>query len=316
MKKNIVLLVIFLVLAGIAVFFYYSQKNNTFTQSDTGFIIKDTSEINSIYIVNSSDSLLLIKSDKGWSVSNSYPANYSMMNLCFKIFNEIEIKSSVSKEMEPRVAAFLKEKGARVEVSDEDENIRAFYIFPDAINRVVYIMMQHCNTPYIVELPSYKGNFAGLFFSKKTDWRNNTIIALNSKSLQSISVENTKSHGKSFNLSFSEDQKPKLSQLNNSTEIPVNTEAVNQYLLGFKNVTVKEFIYKQSITDSLNKATPNFKIKIKEVSGSEMKISVYAKGTPPDLNNCYLLIDSTNVAIASYVVTDPLTVDLDFFKSK
>jgi len=319
-KKNQVTIIIFVLLLVIALIYYFSSSRGTLNVHETDFIIHDTSSVDKIKVTNPTSSFLLSKIGNDWYYNEKSLANPSLIGICFRIMMQIQIKSVVSKEKVSDLVANIQKNGSLVIISGNNRPIKQYWIYADSLNHQIYMMMTKLNRPYLVSLPSFQGNFAGIFKTHKRNWRDKSLLHFTPNEISNIEVEQSDSPAKSFELSISEPLKYSIKHLNSNTKISFHTEAVDAYLLCFKYLKVEGFEEKtDSIIQLLEKQKPLYRVKIINNKGVSVSFDSYqiekSIGNIKnfDLNYCYLIINGSEVAIAKYVDIDPITRDIDFF---
>jgi hypothetical protein len=259
-----------------------------------------------------------------WYYNENSLANPSTLKICFKILTQVQIKSTVSKDKMVEIANEIRKNGFQVIVSGNNRPVKQFWIYADSLTRQIYMMMQHSNRPFLMTLPSFQGNFAGVFRTNKRFWRDNSLIHVTPQQIVSIKVEQPSAPEKSFELVVSKPSKYTLTQLSTQTFMQFKTEAIEAYLLCFKYLKVEGYEdNSDSIINIIKGKKPLYKIEITDNTGKKIKLENYQierrkknVGNPKldiELNYCYLLVNEQEVAIVKYIETDMITRDIDYF---
>lgn len=312
-KKNLKLIIPFAILLSMAAYFILTQKNVTFNKNETSFIIKDTASINKITITNSLDTVILTKTEGRWIVNNRYNINALMLSLCLKVLSEVEIQSAFSGEMAGSISEIILKNGAKVEVSSNTKTIATVWYFPDIARKMVYAMADGTNKPFVVAIPSYNGNFAGVFYSHHRAWRNENITTFNLKNINIVHVTDYIKKENSFDLNITQNGNAFLNTANNEA-LPVNQKALQMYLLGFTSLQATNYLYNSETIDSIKKQNKINAIEVKLFSGQSFSFHIYPKGNPASAFTAYVLTDSAELTEVKYTQIDPLTRGLDFLK--
>jgi len=323
-KNNFVVSILFFSLIVIAGWFFFKNNNNTLNSNEAAFALKDTSVITSIVISKNDSSLTFSRSGGYWRFYKSYIANPSLMDICFRVISQVEIKSAIPKKKLIEISDKIKQKGSEIKIYQKNKLIRNYYIYPDYLTKSIYMMMKGSNKPFQVLLPSFQGNFAAVFRIDTNFWRDLSVIRYSPAQINYIKVEQTGNPKQSFILQTSKKEKIILSDLISGQSQKFNSEAVEAYLFCFRNVKIVKYIgNEKKIFDQLLKTQPSYIITIREVSGNLKVLKTYPfnkiSGSPEKENivyfndYCYLLLNDQEIAIVKFVEIDPLTRDLDFF---
>jgi hypothetical protein len=322
-KRNKLALIVFALLLLVAIFYFLSTKKATLDVHDTDFIIQDTSVVDKIKVDNPGSSFFLSKIDGYWYYNDSLLANPAMMKICFKILRQVQIQSVISKDKVIAVAENIKKNGSFVVVSGNNRPLKQFWIFADSVSHQIFMLMNNSKKPYLVNLPSFQGNFAGVFKNNRRIWRDKALLKGSLQDITNIKVENIAASNKSFEISVTSPANYTLKQLYSGAVLPYKAEAIEAYLLCFKYLNVEMYLEKSdSVVKVLNKKQPLFRIQILDKGGRNLKLETYpvekqdkslsiSKGV--DLNYCYLLLNNKEVAIIKYVEIDAITRDIDIF---
>ena len=114
-KKNIILLVLFLLLAGTAIFLYpkLSKKSSTGDNPFMQFSIEDTAAVSKITIQDRNGNVALLERKSGstdWTINKKYNARKDVIKLLLECFHDIRVRGNVPTKMRDNmmsVMAFL-----------------------------------------------------------------------------------------------------------------------------------------------------------------------------------------------------------------
>jgi len=324
-NKYYILALVLLIL--IAAWFYFSDQKETFHSGEASFAVADTSEISSFKIINKNSSITLIKVDNGWQFDSGFIANQSLLGICFKVFSQVEIKSPVSKKEKSQTIEKLKKYGTEIILFNNKKVLKNLYLWADTTTRSIFMIQKKTETPFIVSLPSYTGNFAAIFRTEKDFWRDQIILRYLPVQITNIKVEQPRNPQQSFELKLSPDLKAEITNSKNIKIQNINTEAVEAYLFCYRNVRVFKFLKKTDLLyQDLTNSQPEFIVTITDKNGNAKTLKTFKRKKQNqqdiksvenfDLNYCYLTIDNKEIALARYIDIDPLTRDLEFFTRK
>lgn len=309
--KKIIPFLLLLVLAGIGLYFFLNKGKSTLEKSEFDFKIRDTSAVESIYIYNQNDTIHLFKENSIWKVNGHFFVNNAMLKLCFRVFKDAEIQSVFSSDMATKAQELFK-LSPLVALHLNNGETKEFHIFSNKMARQVWMMKKDGKQPFVIYIPSYEGNFAALFYAQANDWRDNNISLL-LHGAKSLEINHINKPEKSFKIDFSK-TKPILF-LNQEPSNNYSQEALEQYLSTFRRLTISRFVYSPVSRDSLAMQKHNIELRIVFADKPPVEIKIYPKGFPADLNEAYVLMNNSDMAVVKYVAIDPLLPDNDFFKN-
>lgn len=318
-RKNWLLILIFFFLAIIALWYYFSNQSSTYKEDDTSFRISDTAIVTSIQFSRNDTVHTLTRNDAHWEFDRTFNANPAMVGLLFRIFQQVEIKSALSPKLGQIIADTIIKRGNEIKVYSDGKIIKDLYIYADANSQSIFFMSAKSKRPFLVTLPSFKGNFAGLFLTDIQYWRDKTIISLTAEEIMEIRLENNVNEEMSFQIKKNDGSKPELYNSHQQV-ISYNSEAMDAYLFCFRNIKVERYIEKESVLlDSLKRVKSNYKISIKDISEKSKTLEFFDKSQlvgnkiTADINFCYALLNNEKLVLIKYIEADPITRDISFF---
>jgi hypothetical protein len=317
-KKNKVAIISLAILLLVAVVVYFSNRSFTLDKSEAIFTISDTSAISKIKVTNGDSTFVLTKTNGNWVYNNSIPANPELMSIIFRIFTQIEIKSALPKASLMQVAEIVNSKGSDVEVFSDKNVLKHYKIFANPAMHRIFMCMYNSKKPYEVTLPSFQGNFAGVFKATRRLWHNRAILNVFTNTIGSVKVVQYTNAEKSFELIINEKGQPIIKTSKQSEIHNISKEALDAYFYCLKRFRVETYAEN---TDSLMKIFTTQKpvntVAVTDLAGTQVTFDLYAMQNKENsqlaLNYCYLLINKKEVAIAKYIETDPITRDVNFF---
>ncbi len=323
-KRNFIAFIIFLVLISVAGLFYFSDRNSTFSPKETGFALNDTSMVNEIIVNDTSTTFKLIKKGGSWFYNSTFTVKPALMNLCYKIISQVEIKSPVPKASMAVIAGKIKQEGHEIIIQNNEKVLRHYYVWADISDSSIYMLQARNHIPFLVTLPSFNGNFTRLFRAGPDFWRDLTILRYFPGQIASVRVVQSGNQSQSFELSLSGKGMATLTDIESKKKFHFSKEAVEAYLFCFRNIRVQQFYENPSgILKILKNEQPQYVITITDRSGKTSIIKTFKKPTGQklngsisnqfDLNFCYILLNNREVALAKYIEIDPLTRNLGFF---
>ncbi|HEY9122971.1 MAG TPA: hypothetical protein PK252_11145 [Bacteroidales bacterium] len=313
MRKNIIILIITAFsLAIAATFLYFKNYSSTLNSNEAVFKIENNVIVSKIEINKNKQNVFYLKSNKnGWSYCDKFSTDKTLMHFLFQIISTIEVSSLVSENISQTIADSLTKKGHEVIIYDVNENkIKDYFIWANNHNHTTYAIMKNSSQPYIVKIPGYQGNFAGIFALSQEEWYNKSLIDFNPRDIKLISFENLSNRALSFAIDFSNGQIPVLIDAKGQ-EVKYKKEAMQVYL----NFLLKERLDMISFKNNIKQEKALYSIKIKTIQDKERSITFFQQiptnNTKP--NTCLALINDNITASFNSNNLDLIFRDISFF---
>jgi len=316
-KRNIKLL-IFLALILIIILVQYFQKYQS-NKLDISVKI-DTIDINTIEINNKKNNFKIYKNiNNSWTLPDNRNANESFIKLCNKIFSSLEIQSIVPKNKRDSLLKIIKSQGTRITLKNKKSKILLdYFLYPDVKFQKTYLLAKN-NIPYIVYLPGYDGNFAGVFFVEKSQWYDPIVLNIKKYRPKVVSVNYPSNQSQSFTIMFFEKQKPIINNAKGEN-INYSEEALEAYLIFFPTIIATKIIEDSATTYNIKKQTVFANINIEYANDLKENINFYRKPSEQDSSKqdkyeCFAIKDNI-LYLIKYSNIDPILRDCNFFAGK
>src|SRR5688572_6616684 len=126
MKRAIRILLIFVF--GLVVV-SCGSRNNTFKGKDNEFKVKDTANIDKIFLANKSNqTVLLTKEGKRWMVNGEFEARGDMMQNLLACIRNVEVKQFVPKTAVDNTMKLLSVAATKVEIYIKGDLHKVYYV--------------------------------------------------------------------------------------------------------------------------------------------------------------------------------------------
>ncbi len=187
-KKNIRLLIIFLILLGWTVIFINLRESGSRISVDEyKFAIQDTTSIDKIIIHKSSDEeIILEKKTDQWMVNDLYNLDPSMKTVLLAVLNQVRVKRSVPKNKISSINEDLDQNGDLIDILMEDGSTKTFMTGGNGFS--ISYFKYPGEDPYIVYLPGYESYVSGIFDVPVNDWRDRLIFQTSWLGLKKLSI--------------------------------------------------------------------------------------------------------------------------------
>jgi hypothetical protein len=187
-KKNIGLLIIFLILmVWTVVFISLQETSSRIAVDEYRFAIEDTASIQKVAIQKFADKQIILEEQAGqWRVNDSYDVDPSMYTVLMAVLNQVRVKRTVPKNRVESISQDLEKNGHRVEIVMENGESRKFLAGGNGIS--ISYFQYPGEDPYVVYLPGYESYVSGIFEVTVNDWRDRLIFQTSWLGLQQLSL--------------------------------------------------------------------------------------------------------------------------------
>ena len=326
-KGYIIILIILIVFAAI---YYFSNTEGTLNIRYSSFSIDKPDEIKEIRISSGEHQVYLNKDPDYWRVNNKYRARENNIKNFVTALSLIDILSPVSKTEKEQIASILESDGVLVEIIKNKRTSRKYYVSKPSMSVYkTYMMKYRSREPFIVRIPSYKGNIADLFNTDENFWRDRTLFDYQPQDIKKISVSYPGNPEKSFSVINFEDGSIALKQIYSDSYVDnFNVEKLSRYLTYFQNIIFQNIATNltQQASDSIYSSGPYSVISVEDIKGFTNELKIYRKPSEKefdefgkkikyDFNSAYALFNENNeLLIIQYYIFDPLLKEIDYFR--
>jgi hypothetical protein len=326
-KKQLPVIIILVILISIAGWVYFNNNSSTYKHRDADFSIPEITRVTEIRIEKTTDTLILYKHADGWLFNKSYPARKKAVEYTLDALSRITVKSAVSRSERNKIISCIQKYGVSVKALDGTKQIKQFSVYADTFQRMVYMMLVGSDKPFLVEIPGFYGNIAGIFNTSDHYWRDKEIIHYLPDKILYLSVEQPKNPNASFRIYNYGGNRFAVKKIKSDQVIKdVIAENLEMYLMNFRDIEVEGFIRNaHKVLDSLQLEKPAYKITLEDVYGNKILLQTYpirkhnakaASGKESDMNYFYIIINNKELALAKYTIFDPIFKDISFFTSR
>lgn len=190
MKKNLIYLFIFVLLAGLTYYFVFKQDGSDFSITEANFTVKDTSAITTIFLSSmKGESIKLNKTKTGWSLNDSLVPREESVSLLLATLWEQKASQPVALNIHDEAIKELSTNSTKVEIYEGEKLTRTFYVAKNtAANNLTYMLMEGAKRPYIVKFP-FQNTFLGVrYMTQLSEWRTKQLLFAKSP-IENIKIE-------------------------------------------------------------------------------------------------------------------------------
>jgi hypothetical protein len=286
MKNNKILILLLVVLAGIAVYFFINKSAGTLgsnKEEKSEFAIKDTLSIDKIFIVDSKgQSVTLSKSEDGWMVDGKYIARPDNIRLLMKTFSRIDVRSPVPKSAQNNVIKQIATNATKVEIyQGGDDPSKIYYVGGATLDHQgTYMILEtegvKSSVPFIMYIPGNYGYLTSRFFTESSQWRDAVVFKALPEKIKSIEITYHETPEESFFIN-NKDGEFSLFEIGSVAPLQANSDQLIDYVERYKSIYYEmiDIESKQAKIDSTIASPPFITIEVKELDGSGNKIVLH-----------------------------------------
>jgi hypothetical protein len=328
MKKNWIILILVVILAGVAIWVVSTNTKSTLKRELRDFAIADTASVDKIFMVKkTNEQVTLTREDNGWIVNGKYPARPDAVEIILKTLKRIQVKNPVSESSMDNVIKMLATRNTKVEVYTRGKLQKTIYVGGPTQDQLgTFMMLEGSSVPFIVAIPGFAGYLSSRFFTDEKSWRSPVIFDYEFNEISSIKSVNNIFPDQSF-IVKKEGQTFEISTLSGNIKAPaIDTLALRYYVSNFEKVSSEFFAddMEPSLKDSLSNATPFRVLEVSDTSGKVKTVEAHERravgltdeeGNPLEWDNVrmYARINGETWVVIQYYVFDPLFRDFDYF---
>ncbi len=283
MKRTLILLSIFIVLAGSTAWYFSSQKNNGKTSYKKTAEMDFAVEPESVYKIFLNDrfgnkTLLTRKSDY-WLLDNQYKVRPTAISMLLYTMKKLEVKYRPANAAKQYIINDFATLAIEVEVYDKDDQlIKNYYVGnSDQKGSGTYMIMAEAEEPLVMHIHGFHGSLRPRYFLKGEEWRDKTVFAEKTEDIKSIWVDYPKQKNKSFKLSKS-GGKYNVVPFYEVTPVSGKTYmkgTAEKYLSGFKSLVAEAFQNDHTKRDSISSLVPFCNITITKNDGEVKSVRFF-----------------------------------------
>jgi hypothetical protein len=205
MKKNQLILLLFLAIAGLAAVWYLNAKDKTNLEGyDFHMAVKDTAAVYKIFLAdrNGKNVTLTRETSARWQVNGQYRARHDAMQNLLQTVHDLDLQYRLPRGGVEPIVKSLATDAVKVEIyNKKGEKMRAYYVGgSNADDRGTYMMMEDANEPYVMHIPGFVGMLRPRYFTELEDWRDRFIFRLMPQDIQSVILDYPNQKSKSFKI--------------------------------------------------------------------------------------------------------------------
>lgn len=327
------------VLAAVVVYLlFYKTDNEVSSKSLKDFAIRDTANIDRIFLADNdgNQSLISRQADGTWMVNDKWRAKDNNVFLLLRGFYNMEVKSPVVKEAIPAIIKQIAAKPIKVEVymKGQKEPEKIYYFgFATQDHYGNYALLEipgegKSKEPFIVKEAGFYGFIRPRLITREDEWRYDGIFDYPEMDIASIKVDYPQHKNQSLEINWKGGNDISLLDEFGEPYKSFDTLTVKNYILLYRKIHIETFYNRlnQAQEDSILKTTdPIANISVSNRSGETVSVTIYNKGyIDPyarleefdylDPERYYILTDDSQLVIAQRLQWEPLLVPEESFR--
>lgn len=281
-NKNLVYLIIFALLLGLAINGILRNRKSTLPEKDKNFAVKDTSSITRIFLADmKGQSVTLERSGDQWLVNGKFQADKSRISLLLESIAKIQVRNIVPESAINTVIRDLASKSVKIEIYHKKKKIKAYFVgdeTADALGTYMVLDKKH-KIPFVMYIPGFEGYLTPRYFADEADWKSKIVFNYDPLNIKSVTIDYTDSSENSFKLLVNDENSFHIST-SSSAEIPeklINTSKIKHYLLEFSNIQFVDVVrdFSKTKSDSILNSMPVAIISVTDKEGKTKSMKLY-----------------------------------------
>ena len=283
MKKNRFVLLVFVLLAGVAAWIWFSKSSTTLKGELRDFAFADTAAVNKVFMADKEGrrALLTRNSDNSWTVNGRYPARQDAINNLLFTVKALEVRSPVGKNLYNNTMKLMASKSVKVEIYANDELVKTYYVgHPTMDNLGTFMYMEGSTVPFIMHIPGFNGFLSTRYFASEAECRDKAFIRVLPQRITEMTLTDNYRPKRSFSIVRQADSTYSLyagAPLMPSSR--VDGGKIRQYLSGLRMIAFERLDndIPKFRKDSVVKAGPFAVLTIKTDDGKDRELRCYRK---------------------------------------
>jgi hypothetical protein len=330
MKSSWIYITILILLIGLAAYLYVRDESSTLNPrlSDFSLDEKELQEVDSVLLTRHKETLQLHRRQDQWYLNRHFHARNQKVRHLFNVFRELQVEAPVRKSNRQKIVEMIRMNSIHVRIYRNNKLIKN-YLLDDSKKKpgISYMMMAGSKKPFIMSLPGYEGDIAGLFRFDPAYWRDKTLFDFSGTDIQRIKVLYASALKQSFVLSYQNEAFQLRSPDNNQYFEHFSSTRPARYFSYFGNVRFHSVIQNdERLADSLGAAEPYCFFEITDQRNNATRFYIYRKGSAAhqdpfgqksrfDLNYLYGRFgDRKEILLIKYTEFDPLLKEIHYFR--
>ena len=176
------------------------------------FHIRDTASITKVFFADKKNNTLTLERKNGiWTVNQSIDARHDAVKLLLETLYSMRVKMPVAISAREEIFRKMAGKSIKVEVYSNNNKLKTFYVGGvTQDNFGSYMLLEDSDTPYILEIPGFRGFISSRFSTQIKNWRSSVLIGEKWEEIKEIEINLKKHPNQAFRAIQTEPRKFEL----------------------------------------------------------------------------------------------------------
>jgi hypothetical protein len=314
LTKRIVIWMVLFVLTGIGALQVLWSDSKSSNPVYEGFVKVDTSDIEQIrYSYKGASHTIEVVSNFKWMIDGKYELRPEIIQLIKIGMGRMEPKMTVSNELVAQVTQTLSEKGVKIEVQGEEQNI-SFVIGanPNDQNSSWFIGGENAQ-PIVIQVPGFTGDYSTIFRMNVQDLRDPLVFSSIPGSLLELEVNYKDQPKYNFFIRLG-DRGYEVDGI-----AKLDTNKLYTYLNLYRQVNVYSYMLdkaKDSVEALLKGKMPEVSIRLKDREIKKSNMLIIYEALPGDKYLYGKIVEKNELVLLSPKTLQYLLVRRDLFMDK
>lgn len=278
------------------------KKSGTLTYDSDQFAVKDTSEINKIFIADHYERTILLEkqSTGGWIVNKKFPALDKNVSDLLNVIQNLSIREPVAYSARDNVTKWLATGSIKVEIYFQDfrikisnfkflkyQNKKVYYIgniTQDNLGN--YALLEGDKEPFIVNMPGFRGFISPYYSPFESDWKSHNLIKLKISKIKKVEIIDYEYPEESFSIIRSGERFFDIFTKDKQRLYAYDTAKLFDHLYEYRDLNFEFFA--TDLTEGAKDTLFDMKFKdiiVEDVENNKIKISLFYMVNVLDTNN-------------------------------
>lgn len=290
MKKNRLLLVVFIVVVAIAAWMWFERGSGSMKIPLKDFAVSDTGAIDKIFLADRDGNKVLLEriSSYDWKLNGKYRARTDGVNTLLYTIKTVEVKSPVGKNLYDNTMKLLASSGIKAEIYQKGNLVKTYYVgHPTMDNLGTFMYMEGSSVPFIMHIPGFNGYLSTRYNTSEESWRDRSVFKLDPRSIRSVKIEDFSIPENSFSFDMLPDSSYRITQVSTGKFIPnADPAKMREFLNAFQSINY-QLIDKdadKSTRDSIVNSPPFTRVSVTMKDELNLGANLYRKPVTENSN--------------------------------
>ena len=283
MKKNILVVVFFIALGGIAFWLFKNHSSDTIKTPLKNFAVEDTASIDKLFLAEKDGSTALVEriAPGDWRINKKYKARNDAINTLLYTIMNLEVRSPVGKNLYNNTMKLMASKSTKIEIYQKGQLVKTYYVgHPTMDNLGTFMYLEHSSVPFIMYIPGFNGYLSSRYFTREAEWRDRGIFRYDPRAIINVKVDDYNRPQRSFMISRKPDSTYMVVTLKDLKPVaPTDPKKLRDYITAYSSTNFEKLDAELSRfqKDSILKAGPFAKVSVTDDLNRVLSVELFRK---------------------------------------